>query len=184
MSRPLQQYSPPPPLADVLQWRTWPVVDHWGRTLLTAAVIIGLLLLTHWTTGRPHLVLLAAAALALSVARFCVPTQYEVNADGIRRWRFGRSLQIYWTDVGRYEVDSRGVMLFPYSDPRPLDALHAIYLPWRAEVKGPLLVQVHYYLDPLPEDSEQDDEEFEDVAGRDGADEVESQVAAPPSEQE
>ena len=97
-------------------------------------------------TAETHLALLAVAALSVALWRFFLPTSFELNAEGVSQWLFGRRRRIPWRDIRRYQVCSSGVLLLPRADACPLDAYRGLYLPW-AKHRPEVLAHVHYYLD-------------------------------------
>jgi len=100
----------------------------------------------RWYTGKTHLGLLAAAALAVALWRFLIPVLFELNTDGVSCWVFGRHRRIPWNEVHRYEVDSTGVLLLPYQQRCPMDSFRGLYLPWGG-YRREVMAQIRYYLD-------------------------------------
>lgn len=97
-------------------------------------------------TGQTHLALLALAALAAALWRFFVSVVFELNADGVNRWVFGRHKLIAWRAIRRYEVCSTGVLLLPFSDRCPMDSFRGLFMPW-ASHRHEVLAHLRYYLD-------------------------------------
>lgn len=97
-------------------------------------------------TGRIHLALLAAAVLAASLWRFFLPVTFELNADGVNQYFFGRHRSIIWKEIRRYELRPAGVLLSPFSDSCPMDAFRGLFLPW-GDRRDEVLGQIRYYLD-------------------------------------
>ena len=104
----------------------------------------------HAATGRLHLALFAVLVLTVALWRFFIPVLFELNTDGVNQWVFRRHRRISWNEIRRYEICSKGVLLLPHADSRPMDAFRGLYLPWRNR-REEVLAQVHYYLDPARE---------------------------------
>jgi len=136
----------PPP---AVRWRSWPlrenVLGGLGVVVALSAAWLGI----HWITEQTHLALLAAVVLAVALWRFFLPTWFELNADGVSQWLFGRCRRIPWRAIRRYEVCSAGVLLLPHADRCPMDPLRGLYLPWGSR-RDEVLAQVQYYLDRPP----------------------------------
>lgn len=98
------------------------------------------------STGSLSMALLAVAALALSLWRFFVPVVFELNVDGVHQRILGRNVQFSWLSVRQYRVFSDGVLLLPYDESCPIDALRGLYLPWR-DRREEVLANVRFYLD-------------------------------------
>jgi len=139
--QPAWSNDPPPPV----RWRCWPAREHVLSGLAALAGLAAVGLGVYQVTGRVHLALLAFAALAISLWRCFVPTTYELHADGIDRWVLGQHRRTPWSAIRRFEVCARGVLLLPYSDYCPMDALRGLYLPW-GDRRDEVLAQLHYHL--------------------------------------
>jgi len=140
-SDPLWPDDPPPSV----RWRSWPLRD---KMLTALTVVIGLIavgLATGWVTDKAHLGLLAAAVLAVGLWRFFLPVTYELNSDGVNQRVLGRHRCIPWNRIRHYEVNSRGVLLLPFSDRCPMDAFRGLYLPWGSR-RDEVLAQLRYYV--------------------------------------
>ena len=138
--------EPPPSM----RWWSWPLREN---TLCAGLVLLGLAAAgigIRQLTGATHLALLAVAVLAIALWRFFLPVQFELNADGVNQWLFGRCRQIPWKAICGYEVCSAGVLLLPRADRCPMDPLRGLYLPWGSR-RDEVLARVRYYLDPRPE---------------------------------
>lgn len=133
--------SPPPPV----RWEHWPAQAH---PLVAAALSAGVVA-TGWlaaeVTARPYPGWLAAAALLVAFWRFFLPVRYELNSDGIHRVVLGRRRRIPWQSIRSFRADAGGVLLLPFPDPCPLDALRGEYLPWN-DHRAEILAFLHYYV--------------------------------------
>lgn len=134
--------EPPPPV----RWRSWPLVERPLVSLALGAALAALGVGVWHAAGQVRLALAALAAVLVSLWRFFLPTTFELDADGVHEWRFGRHRHTPWSWIRRYQVCSAGVLLLPHDTPCPLDALRGLYLPW-AEHREAVVAHVHYYLD-------------------------------------
>ncbi|MHC4403075.1 MAG: hypothetical protein ACYTG0_25725 [Planctomycetota bacterium] len=139
---PPEPREPPPPI----QWRSWPLSEN---VPVAAMVVIGLLAVglgVGWMTGRMHLALLAAGAVAAGMWRFFLPTRFQLNADGVSQRTLGRNRRIPWKAIRRYEIHVSGVLLLPDDEARPIDPFRGLFLPWGKHHRE-VLAQVCHYLD-------------------------------------
>jgi len=134
--------EPPPPV----RWRIWPLGERLSAGLLLTLGLAVLAIAIHMATGRIHLVVLALAAMGISLRRFFLPTTYELGGDGIHESRVGHRRRTPWTVIRRYEIGSAGVLLLPYDDRCPVDPLRGLYLPW-GDHRDEVLAHLHYHLD-------------------------------------
>jgi len=143
-SRELPQYwtdAPPPALA----WQSWPLREHPVGALLVLVLLAAVGVGVEFVTSALHLAALAVAAASLAMWRFFLPVAFELNPDGVDQWLFGRHRRIPWVAIRRHEVCPAGVLLLPFSDRSPLDALRGMYVPW-GDHREEVLFQVRYYL--------------------------------------
>ena len=133
-----------PPL---VRWRSWPLRDHLLLGALAIAGLIGVGLLVQWQTDRLHLAIGAAAAVAVAAWRFFVPITFELNAEGVHQWIFGRHRRIPWSEIRSHRMLASGVLLLPYEQGPPIDVMHGLFLPWGLR-RDEILAQLRYYLDP------------------------------------
>jgi len=129
-----------------VQWRSWPVRERMAAASMVVGGLVAAGLLVRWITGQTHLALVAVAVLAIALARFFLPTLFELNPDGVSQWRLGRRRRIPWREIRSYEICAAGVLLLPHADPCPLDAYRGLYLPW-GQHRDEVLAHLHYYLD-------------------------------------
>jgi len=135
----------PPPL---VRWRSWPIADKPLQAIFLMAGLIAVGMVAYRTTNRMHLAVLAAAVLAAALWRFFLPVMYEVNADGVNRWLFGRHRRIPWGEVRHYEVSSTGVLLLPCQRRSAIDVVRGEFVPWGSH-RDEVLAQIRYHLEPL-----------------------------------
>ena len=134
----------PPPL---VRWRRWPLRDNFlfGAMALVGLAAVGLLV--YWQTDRLHLAIGAALAIAIATWRFFVPVTFELNAEGVHQWVFGRHRRIPWSEIRQHQIFSSGVLLLPYEHGSPIEVMQGLFLPWGMR-RDEILAQIRYYLDP------------------------------------
>jgi hypothetical protein len=121
--------------------------DNLLAGFVAVAGLVGVGALVHWQTGRLHLAVGAAAVLAIAAWRFFVPVTFELNAEGVHQWIFGRHRRIPWSEIRRHRIFSSGILLLPYEEGPPIDVMHGLFLPCGLR-KDEILAQLRYYLDP------------------------------------
>lgn len=111
-------------------WRAWPLADGAPISWLVPAALIAAGLLADRVTGNPRLGLLATLVLAGALWRFLLPVHFTVSERGVTQRVLGRVRHVTWRAIRCCQVRRAGVMLFRTSEPLPIDALRALYLPW------------------------------------------------------
>jgi hypothetical protein len=134
----------PPPL---VRWRSWPLRDNYLIGTMGIVGLVGVGILVHWQTDRLHLAIGAALVLAVAAWRFFVPVTFELNAEGVHQWVWGRHRRIPWSEIRRHRIFSSGVLLLPHEQGPPVDVMHGLFLPWGLR-RDEILAQLRYYLDP------------------------------------
>ncbi len=95
-------------------------------------------------TAQPNLVGLSLAALGIALWRFFIPVWFELDGQGVHQSVLRRR-RLAWTEIGQFEVRASGVLLLPMTDPRPIDAIHGLYLPW-GPYRDEVLATIRYHL--------------------------------------
>jgi len=85
------------------------------------------------------------AALAVAAWRLWVPVSFEFGSRGLIYGVLGRSRQIPWTQIARYKVRPRGLLLFPEDDTSPLATLRSIHVQWNGQ-RAAILEVVAFYM--------------------------------------
>ena len=134
----------PPPL---VRWRRWPVRDNFLAGALAIFGLIGAGAFVYWQTDKLHLAIGAAAVLVVASWRFFVPVTFELNAEGVHQWIWGRHRRIPWSEIRRHQVFSSGVLLLPYEEGSPIEIMQGVFLPWGLR-RDEVMAQIRYYLDP------------------------------------
>ncbi|MBC8355403.1 MAG: hypothetical protein H8E66_25780 [Planctomycetes bacterium] len=84
------------------------------------------------------------AALAIAAWRLWIPVTFELRSRGVISTVFGRSRQIPWTQIARYEVRPRGLLLFAEEDTGPMAAFRSVYIRWNGQRAAVLEVVAFY----------------------------------------
>lgn len=85
------------------------------------------------------------AALAIAAWRLWVPVTFEFRSRGVIYRVLGRSRQIPWTQIARYAVRPRGLLLFAEDDTSPLAILRSLYVSWNGQ-RAAILEVVAFYM--------------------------------------
>ena len=102
--------------------RRWTVV----LLLLTAAAIS---IVFGRSSGHPLWGTVAFGLFLLSIWRSFVKVHFEINANGIVRWTFGRKTFIAWEEIRSYRQQPNGILMFPHADRYPLESFRSFFLP-------------------------------------------------------
>ena len=110
-------------------------------------IVLGLVaaaFVVQYTSGQTYLAVAALATLALALWRFFVPVVYELSADGVDQWVFGRLVRLPWRVITRCEIRESGVLLTFRRDESPLAAIRGLFLPFDGN-RDAVVAQVRYY---------------------------------------
>ncbi|HUT32087.1 MAG TPA: hypothetical protein VNE39_01290 [Planctomycetota bacterium] len=114
--------------AECLRWRSHPVVDDYPRSLLLVAAVIALCVGVWVSFDSVGLAALTVAVLAGSLARYFVPTDYELDGSGASVRFLGHLRRVGWGDVRRFFVAPEGVQLSPFERPSRLESFRGTLL--------------------------------------------------------
>ena len=112
--------------------------------MLIVLGLVAVAFVVQYTSGQTYLAVAALTTLALALWRFFVPVVYELSADGVDQWVFGRLLRLPWHAITRCEIRESGVLLTFRRDPSPLAAMRGLFLPFNGNRDG-VVAQVRYY---------------------------------------
>ncbi|MHB8899598.1 MAG: hypothetical protein ACYC6Y_12700 [Thermoguttaceae bacterium] len=138
----------PPPL---VRWRRWPLRDNLAVGVMGVVGLLSAGYVVYRQTGRFHLAAAAVGVLAVSAWRFFLPVTFELNAEGVHQWVWGRHRRIPWGEIHGHRIFPAGVLLLPYEEGAPMDVIHGLFLPWGRR-RDEILAQLRYYLDPSVDD--------------------------------
>lgn len=84
------------------------------------------------------------AALVMVTWRLWLPVVFEFRSRGVAYGVLGRSRQIPWSQVARFEPKRHGLLLFAEDDRSPLAPLRSIHIHWNGQ-RAAILEVVKYY---------------------------------------
>ena len=113
---------------DTLRWRAHPLVDDFPRSALLLVIVGAVCAGAGVAFGGLGYALLAAGFLAVSLARYFVPTHYELGASGATVRFLGQTRTVRWEAVKRVDVHRDGVHLSPFEHPSRLDSFRGTFL--------------------------------------------------------
>ncbi|MEX0818544.1 MAG: hypothetical protein WD070_03095, partial [Pirellulaceae bacterium] len=122
----------------------WPLryggLRAWGMLIGLGLMSVGAGVVAHsgWMGG------VCFAVLAMAAWRLWVPVTFEFRSRGVTYRAFGRPRQIPWTQIARYEIRPRGLLLFAEQDTSPLSALRSLYIEWNGQ-RAAILEVVAFY---------------------------------------
>jgi len=111
-----------------LRWRSWPLVDDYPRSLGFVAAFVGACLVVGVAFGGPGYGLLAAALLSVSLARYYLPTTFELDDRGATVRLLGSARKMAWPEVRRAQTRPDGVYLSPFDRPSRLESFRGLFL--------------------------------------------------------
>jgi hypothetical protein len=93
-----------------------------------------------WLVG-----LVAVGALAVALWQYLLPVTYEVCSLGVWRYALGRMRLVPWTAIRAYQLRSTGVLFYQRSDPKAIDLLNSLFVPYPSD-EDEVVVAVRLYL--------------------------------------
>ena len=131
--------------AGSLRWRSWPLVDRPAWSWAVPLTIFAVAFFVYWASGSWFMATAAAAALAVALWSFLLPTTFEVTSAGLRRLALGRIRLVPWQAIRAYQLRATGVLFFQPTDPTALDLPGGLFVPYPQD-EDELLVAVRQYL--------------------------------------
>ena len=113
---------------DTLRWRSHPLVDDSPRSVLLVAIVGVVCVGVGVAFDGIGYALLSAGFLAVSLARYFVPTHYTLDAGGATMRFLGQTRTVRWENVRRADVHRDGVHLSPFARPSRLDSFRGTFL--------------------------------------------------------
>lgn len=111
-----------------LGWRSLPLVDDFPRSLLLVCAVVGICVAVGLSFGDVGYALLAAALVMVSLARYFLPTRFDLDDAGATARFLGQSRRMLWSQVGRVSAQKAGVFLSPFDRPSRLDSFRGVLL--------------------------------------------------------
>ena len=111
-----------------LRWRSHPVADEFPRSLLNVGVLLGASVAVAVAFGGAGYGLVAAGLLGLSLARYFLPTDFELDGEGATVRLLGHARRVPWDAVRRVLVHREGVFLSPFARRSRLDSFRGTFL--------------------------------------------------------
>jgi hypothetical protein len=130
--------APPPSIV-----RSWPLVEHPGRSAIKIAGGALLAALVGASTSSALVAVLAALLLGIASWRLFVPVVYELGSLGITEQWLKRQRRIAWREIESYSIEIDGVFLWPRSRTPPWNLLTGLYLPFGREREAVLAHVAH-----------------------------------------
>ncbi|MDR3111317.1 MAG: hypothetical protein LBU65_16735 [Planctomycetaceae bacterium] len=132
-----------------LHYYSWMLIDEKLVSAFLITVIISLCIIVWYVTASAAASATVFAILLLTVWRMLVPTHFEINADGIARWNFGRRRLIHWQEIKSYEIQRKGIMLMPGNEHYPLEPFHSIFIPIPEELEAEFRSRLRFFVDKI-----------------------------------
>jgi len=111
-----------------LCWRSCPLVDQFPRSLLLVGTCVAVCVGAGIAFDAAGYALLSAALLAVSLARYFLPTGFELDEHAVTVRFLGQARKVPWSHVRRVLVQPRGVFLSPFRRPSRLDSFRGTFL--------------------------------------------------------
>ncbi len=117
-----------PPAENTIRWQSRPIADDFPVSLLLVAACVGACAGAAVAFGGLLYAGLAAVVLGVSLARYFLATDYEMDEQGVTVRYFGQSRTVPWSKVRRVTVGPKGVYLSPFEKASRLDSFRGTLL--------------------------------------------------------
>lgn len=148
MPQPVTRRGPPPPI----RFRHWPFAAGGWTTLELIVPLTLVLVAVGGVTRSAGLTVMAAGFLTVAMWKFFVPTEYEINLQGVSEEVLGRRRRIPWSLVDSYSPAPLGVVLDVRRSPGR--SRKKIYVPFADHRDDMLAALAHYLRTERGRDSE------------------------------
>ena len=114
--------------AQMLVYRSLPLRDDYPRSLALPAIVAAIAAGVGVSFGSAGWAVFAAGVLGISLARYFFPTEYRLDAEGVRVRFLGQVRARRWAEVRGVYPHGDGVHLSPFASPSRLDPFRGIYV--------------------------------------------------------
>lgn len=115
-------------MPETVRWRSCPLKDDLPRSLVLVGVYVGLCALVGVAFGGAGYALLSAVLLGASLARYFLPTDFELDEHGVTVRFLRQARKVPWSRVRRVSVQRAGVYLSPFEKASRLDSFRGTFL--------------------------------------------------------
>jgi len=111
-----------------LTWTIHPVVERPAVSVAVVLFLIAILVLIKISFQAWWWVILSALLIMVSLARFFLPTRYELTNEGVTSRMLFVVHQRPWSYFRSFYRSKRGVVLSPFDHPSKLDTYRGMHL--------------------------------------------------------
>jgi len=123
----------------------WPLREEPLGSSLVLALAAGGGWLAGWGSGSAVMGVVIVVLLAATLWRTWLPVRFQLGAGGVVQSVLGWERRIAWLEIGRYELQTDGVIFFRDAEAAPLAALNSVYVRWGNQGEKVLAV-LEFYL--------------------------------------
>ena len=118
-----------PKTTSPLSWRVHPLrQESAARTTCLLALIFAVSAMAAWSLEHILFGLISLVVLALSMARYLLPTDYVVDDQGVTTKNLGVARRLTWRQINRIDVHADGLFLSPFRVPSRLDGFRGLFV--------------------------------------------------------
>ena len=114
-----------------VRWQSHPVVDDYPRSIMAVAIIAAVCFAVYAAFQSVGYVLLSVVVLGASLSRYFLPTDYELDDQGISVRFLGKRRRTAWDEFHRYDRHKDGLFLSPFEERSRLDSFRGTFLRFR-----------------------------------------------------
>ena len=144
-TRAYRPLDPPAPL----RWRDWPIRSGLRRSWLPGLILVGGTAASLLLVRQREMSWIPPLMLAISLAKWWLPTDYEVSSRGITVGFCGRRRGIPWRAIGSIRELPGGIWLAPRNASRLVDGLRGAFLPVPKNREALIKLLGFYHLGPF-----------------------------------
>lgn len=123
----------------------WPLRDEPLGSSFALALAAGAGWLAVWGSGSGVMGVVIIGLLAVTLWRTWLPVRYQLGTGGVVQSVLGWKRRIPWLEIGRYELQADGVILFRDAEAAPLATLNSVYVRWGTQ-REKVLAMLEFYL--------------------------------------
>ena len=110
-------------------WTSHPLKEEPPQKSISLIFIItGVSIIAHLSFDSSIFAFLSCALLTTAMSRYFLPTQYQIDSQGLTISHFGTRRQHPWTNFRRAVRHPNGIFLSPFTHPHRLDAFRGHFV--------------------------------------------------------
>jgi len=135
-----------------MKWSCHPVKRKPLLSLGVTLLVLLIIALVYNTTQSLWFGLLAFVVMYLSLAKFYLPTHYQLSDKNVTIKTTTQTIQKNWKEFRSAYPDKNGILLSPFTEPTRLENFRGLYLMFNNN-RDDVVSFVNSHIDKTPDDS-------------------------------